>query len=76
MCKMKNVITMIERPLVDKWCFKFYHFYLYKIERKNWNFNFFNNLMEKESIVVLELGFFASNIKNKVCGVFDFDFDF
>jgi hypothetical protein len=32
--------------------------------------------MEKESIVVLELGFFASNIKNKVCGVFDFDFDF
>jgi hypothetical protein len=28
--------------------------------------------MEKESIVVLELGFFAFNIKNKVCGVLDY----
>jgi hypothetical protein len=30
--------------------------------------------MEKESIVVFELSFFASNIKNKVCGVLDFCF--
>jgi hypothetical protein len=28
--------------------------------------------MEKEFIVVLELGFWAFNIKKKVCGVLDF----
>ncbi len=28
-----------------------------KLKKKNWNFKFFNNFMEEESIVVFELGF-------------------
>jgi hypothetical protein len=31
----------------------------------------FDNYMEKESIVALDLGFLASNIKNKFCDVLD-----
>jgi hypothetical protein len=32
----------------------------------------FDNVMEDESIVTLELGFLSSNIQKKVCGVLDF----
>jgi hypothetical protein len=35
-----------------------------------------DNFMEKESTVVLELGFLASNIRKKVCGVLGFIFIF
>ncbi len=36
--------------------------------------SYFDNFMEKESFVILELGFLASNSKKKVCGVLYFIF--
>jgi hypothetical protein len=49
--------------LVVKWCFKFCHLHLFKIEKKIEISISFDNLMDEESIVAFELTFLAFKIK-------------
>jgi hypothetical protein len=53
---------------------KFYHFHLFEVERKIGIPISFDNFMKEESIVALDLGCLASNIRKKNYGVFKFIF--